>query len=283
MARMGMDVDAVEQVGRDLQLQSGQLADLVGRIDRVVAGLPSIWDGPDASRFVNEWWPQHKAALVQLKDSVHGLGQSALNNASEQREVSGGGASPAGGSLTGQGGGPTGGASGETHADGGASSSAAPPDHPGTATRGLAGYQEALARSGSAVSGGWAPYEYQCTSWARYRREELGLSLPTGNGYQMADSVGLVDPSAASTGSLVSTGSATASGHVMVVEERLSGEPLSFRVSEMNVGDNDWQHGHPEEYRDNSVIRQRADGSWEASRNGGGFRSMAAPRFTAGV
>lgn len=89
MARMGMDVDAVEQIGKALQSQANALGDLIRQMDGSVNHLPSIWEGKDANDFVQVWWPQHRKALQAAQQQVHGLGQSALNNASEQRNVSG--------------------------------------------------------------------------------------------------------------------------------------------------------------------------------------------------
>lgn len=88
MARMGMDVEAVEKTGRDLKTKATNIQTLIGEIEGLVTGLSSVWDGKDAQQFVNEWWPQHKKNLSAVKESIEGLGQSALNNASEQREVS---------------------------------------------------------------------------------------------------------------------------------------------------------------------------------------------------
>lgn len=102
MARMGMDVDAVEQAGRRLQTQAGQLGDVVAGIDRLVAELPGVWEGRDAQRFVHEWWPQHRASLHRLREAVDGLGRAALANAAEQRHASG---SDTGGGLHSAGGG----------------------------------------------------------------------------------------------------------------------------------------------------------------------------------
>ena len=89
MARMGMDVDEVERAGRDLKGLANDLRGLMSRIDGVVNNLPSIWEGKDANDFVQDWWPGHKRNLDQVIGSIDGLGQSALNNASEQRNVSG--------------------------------------------------------------------------------------------------------------------------------------------------------------------------------------------------
>jgi uncharacterized protein YukE len=89
MARLGMDVDLVESASRDLKSRAMELNRVVQDIDRIVSNLLTIWDGPDASRFVNEWWPEHKRELIEAGSEIEGLGQSAWNNASEQRQVSG--------------------------------------------------------------------------------------------------------------------------------------------------------------------------------------------------
>lgn len=88
MARMGMDVDAVETAGRNLKSQASDLQGKLTQIDALVRNLPSIWDGKDASEFVNSWWPEHKRSLTAVIGHIDGLGQSALNNAREQRDTS---------------------------------------------------------------------------------------------------------------------------------------------------------------------------------------------------
>ncbi|NQX28324.1 WXG100 family type VII secretion target [Microbacteriaceae bacterium VKM Ac-2854] len=86
---MGMDVDAVETAGRNLKSQAGELQTKLNQIDALVRNLTSIWDGKDANEFVNSWWPEHKRSLTTVISHIDGLGQSALNNANEQRDVSG--------------------------------------------------------------------------------------------------------------------------------------------------------------------------------------------------
>lgn len=147
MARMGMDVDAVERTGRALQAQAVQLGDLVGRLDRLVHQLPAVWEGDDARRFVQEWWPEHKTALAGSREAVHGLGQSALNNASEQREASGG--------------------------DGGGSATAVAPAGP-TDTTGHHAPQQ------TAASGHDGPQDVSAGSIVDHARSEVGTSRPTG-------------------------------------------------------------------------------------------------------
>jgi WXG100 family type VII secretion target len=88
MPRMGMDVEVVEQSGRQLKSQAAAIGNLISQIDKVVHGLTGAWDGQDAQTFVNQWWPQHKKSLAAVQHEIEGLGQSALNNANEQRDVS---------------------------------------------------------------------------------------------------------------------------------------------------------------------------------------------------
>ncbi|MDR2347655.1 MAG: WXG100 family type VII secretion target [Bifidobacteriaceae bacterium] len=88
MARLGMDVDAVERIGRQLKNHASSISTIIATIDSDIKSLTTVWDGKDAQNFVNNWWPAHKKALTKAKDDVQGLGQSALNNAAEQREVS---------------------------------------------------------------------------------------------------------------------------------------------------------------------------------------------------
>lgn len=100
MAELGMDADLVEQAGRQLKSQAASIQSLIAQLDRTVNGLTSIWQGQDATQFVTQWWPQHKKSLQAAQQHVDGLGQSALNNASEQRQASGGGS---GGAVSGGG------------------------------------------------------------------------------------------------------------------------------------------------------------------------------------
>lgn len=90
----GMDVDRVEQMGARLQNEcSAQLRDLATEIDQLVESVVGPqWKGRDADRFRN-WWPDKKSALHAAAEDLYGFGQSALNNAAEQRQAS----SPGGG------------------------------------------------------------------------------------------------------------------------------------------------------------------------------------------
>lgn len=117
MVRLGMDVEAVESAGRDLRARADELLEMRSRLEALVKGLTAIWEGSDARTFVDNWWPEHSAGLASVAEKISGLGQSALNNASEQRTASGdsgsvdsaAGGSSGGGAGTGNPGGSTGG------------------------------------------------------------------------------------------------------------------------------------------------------------------------------
>lgn len=90
MAQLGMDVDAIEQLGHQLRDSiAPQITDLINAINHVVGSMEASWWGPDAQTFCHDWWPQHQKELHNAYQAIHGLGQSALNNAQDQRTVSG--------------------------------------------------------------------------------------------------------------------------------------------------------------------------------------------------
>ena len=88
MAQLGMDVEAVESVGRQLKQSAVSVDKILGSLDKSVSGLLEIWDGPGAQRFVQQTWPTFRRSLTAAQTSISGLGLSALNNASEQRKAS---------------------------------------------------------------------------------------------------------------------------------------------------------------------------------------------------
>jgi uncharacterized protein YukE len=88
MAQLGMDADVIEQLGRALKQQAGEIANTINQLNHLVGQMQSNWWGPDAQTFCNDWWPQHRNELMTAQHNIDGLGQSALNNATEQRNVS---------------------------------------------------------------------------------------------------------------------------------------------------------------------------------------------------
>lgn len=88
MAQLGMNADVVEQIGNQLRQQANEITNVINQINHLVGTMESNWWGPDAQTFCNDWWPQHRTQLAAAGQSIDGLGQSALNNASAQRSVS---------------------------------------------------------------------------------------------------------------------------------------------------------------------------------------------------
>lgn len=82
----GMDIENVRTTGRTLQQTSDDINGVINCLNNLVNSTQ--WQGPDADRFKNEWWPKHRDQLKAVSTEVHGLGQSALNNADEQQDVS---------------------------------------------------------------------------------------------------------------------------------------------------------------------------------------------------
>lgn len=83
---IGMNVEEVENLGRLLQQQADHINQVIGQLDSAVHN--ANWQGQDANTFKGSWWPDHKNQLSQVAQGLHGFGQSALNNASDQRTAS---------------------------------------------------------------------------------------------------------------------------------------------------------------------------------------------------
>lgn len=88
MALVGMDVEHVQNIGRQLQQQAEAITHVISAVDGLIAQAEGAWKGQDAIQFRDWWNSQHKPHLQQASEAVRGLGQSALNNASEQAQVS---------------------------------------------------------------------------------------------------------------------------------------------------------------------------------------------------
>lgn len=82
----GMNVQEVKDLGGRLKSISQQINDMVNMLNGKVNN--TSWVGPDATKFKNDWWPQHRQHLQKMVTDLDGFGQSALNNAKEQQDVS---------------------------------------------------------------------------------------------------------------------------------------------------------------------------------------------------
>ena len=85
----GMNIGEVRNLGTRLQQQYAEsIRGLMREIEGLVNNTTTTWVGPDAEAF-RSWWPDKRTALNAIADDLHGFGQSALNNVSEQESVSG--------------------------------------------------------------------------------------------------------------------------------------------------------------------------------------------------
>jgi uncharacterized protein YukE len=85
----GMNVEEIEAFGNRLQQHfATRLHGIADEIETVVGQTSTSWAGPDGERF-RGWWPAKRGMLRAAADDIHGFGQSALNNAAEQRMASG--------------------------------------------------------------------------------------------------------------------------------------------------------------------------------------------------
>jgi len=89
MAIVGMDVEQVQGLGNNLKHQAEAIAQVIAAVNGLVQHSQEVWKGHDATEFLGYWEHQHRPALQHVMEAVSGLGQSAMNNASEQSQVSG--------------------------------------------------------------------------------------------------------------------------------------------------------------------------------------------------
>lgn len=263
----GMDPDRVEAIAHRLKGHAGEITQTIHAVEALVGEALQAWDGSDAHQFRDWWAGQHRPALTHVAEAVGGLGQSALDNAREQRRISSG---PGGGAV---------GASvaATAGAVGAATAVAAPPTAPVTGgVTGQRDWREVQKQYDAWATGRFAAggvSYYQCTAWANFRWHELGYDGPpiNGNGWQMAGNAGPTShqPSLHAMASY-GDGRTDPYGHVMIVEEVRSDGAI--RVSEMNATwDNSKSYaanieGHPDEYRDNRWITRAADGNYYSSK-----------------
>ena len=85
---VGMNVEEVNRLGGQLKQKGSDIDGLINQINGLIDQLQANWRGKDADTFKGWWESQHRPALTKLRDAVNGLGDSAINNAKEQSDVS---------------------------------------------------------------------------------------------------------------------------------------------------------------------------------------------------
>lgn len=83
---MGMDIDAVRQLGTQLQ-QKGE--EINGIMASLTSQLNSVqWQGPDAQQFRGSWDGELRTMLTNVVNQLRDAGQKAHRNAEEQQQAS---------------------------------------------------------------------------------------------------------------------------------------------------------------------------------------------------
>lgn len=103
MARIGMDADVVESVGRQLKHQGQSVTSVIRAVDALIDRAGTNWWGAHGRDVVHQWRTLHRPALLRVAGAVDGLGSSALANASEQRTASSSSGANAGAAQAGPG------------------------------------------------------------------------------------------------------------------------------------------------------------------------------------
>ncbi|HMQ64736.1 MAG TPA: CHAP domain-containing protein [Arachnia sp.] len=237
----GMDLAEVRRIAKELSRNAGDIQQAGREIDRIVNTVASHWKGPDSVRFAALWRNGSRARLSEFSSALMDLAKSAEANARQQEETSltlDGDAGPGvpDGAAT-----PPDRISGapESHTpepkvgDSGASPTPGGATAPFDESRGQQEFDTRSTSDGGDLARG-GENEGQCTAWAYFRRKQLGLQTPRGNGGVMAASLGPTtqDPSVGA----VASGTSRKWGHVMIVEAVKEGPPRSIVISEMNGG-----------------------------------------------
>lgn len=89
-AFVGMDVDQVAELGKNLAAQAERISHISSRMEDLVRRTSGVWRGSDAEQFGDWWSSQHRPALRAAHDAIEGLAQSAKKNAEEQKRASAG-------------------------------------------------------------------------------------------------------------------------------------------------------------------------------------------------
>ena len=89
VARLGMDVDVVQKVARDLVRRADDLHFVITTVDRLTESGGSVWHGSDGDAFHAAWRGAHRPALLASLGGVRELGATLNKNVEEQRGVSG--------------------------------------------------------------------------------------------------------------------------------------------------------------------------------------------------
>ncbi|MBS9535891.1 CHAP domain-containing protein [Mycobacterium sp. M1] len=241
---IGADVDQLRSLAKQFTRSADQLQQSSTGLSKMI-GNAAFWRGNDATMFRSQWQSHSRTSINAAAKTLRAAADVLIRNADEQDQASaaGGGSISSATSSAGRAVAP---GTSEVHSaaqngsnNGGGQTPASSQGGPGVAEP-QGGGRDAYLKQVGAPDGhndGMGAFAGQCTSWAAWRRKELGLpwrvnaGTGTGNGGEMAGRMGGTASTPPSLGAIVSEPGSP--GHVMIVEEIYPDG--SFRVSEMNV------------------------------------------------
>lgn len=87
---VGMNVEAVRRIGRELTTQARRLDAVQSQVTRLVQQGGMLWLGTDSDRFASAWSSDHLPRIKDLVAKLDGLAAAARTNADEQDRASSG-------------------------------------------------------------------------------------------------------------------------------------------------------------------------------------------------
>jgi uncharacterized protein YukE len=82
----GMDPEAVKKFASRMRDNAEKIDTIVQSLGKELAQV--AWQGPDRTRFENEWRGQHTSALKKAATELHDAAKLADKNAKEQQDAS---------------------------------------------------------------------------------------------------------------------------------------------------------------------------------------------------
>lgn len=83
----GMDISAVRQLATQFDAKAGEIEQISTLLSSTLQGTQ--WEGPDATRFRDDWQSQHVTALRTVADALREASRAATSNAQQQEQASG--------------------------------------------------------------------------------------------------------------------------------------------------------------------------------------------------
>ena len=88
MPLVGMDVEVVKGIGRDLNTQATAIQTSIKQITTLLGKAKDNWKGKDSDHFEQLWNGQYHGQLMKIQAEIDALGKAAIKNANAQETTS---------------------------------------------------------------------------------------------------------------------------------------------------------------------------------------------------